>query len=105
MVALHHDSRAHVYASGIDRNAHADVNELLDLLQRPAWMADALCREHPEVRFFPERGEPTAPAKAICRDCLVRQECEAFGRDEAHGIWGGLSNRERRRLRGQRLAS
>ncbi len=36
------------------------------LLERPAWHADAACREHPEVDWFPERGDDQGPAKAVC---------------------------------------
>lgn len=78
-------------------------SELLELIHaaRPAWMADAACREHPEVEFFPTRGERTDPAKAVCSGCLVRPACLAYATEhrEAHGIWGGVSERERRRVR------
>lgn len=80
-----------------------DARRLLaELIDRPAWMDDALCREHPEVAFFLERGEDARPAKAICRSCLVREECLAYAIDHSsalQGIWGGVSDRERRRLR------
>lgn len=84
-----------------------DVLEALDrLLKRPAWQADALCREYPEVNFFPERGEDTRPAKSICRRCSVREECETFALDDPDalksGIWGGTSATERKVLRQQR---
>lgn len=54
--------------------------------------------------FFPERGEPTGPAKAVCRGCPVREACleYALAAGETFGIWGGMSERERRRLRRQR---
>jgi WhiB family redox-sensing transcriptional regulator len=61
------------------------------VLRPPAGHADAACREHPEVSWFPERGEPTTAAKAICSGCLVKQECAAYalGHEEAlDGIWG-----------------
>lgn len=66
--------------------------------RRPDWQADAACREHPEVNFFPERGESTAPAKAICSTCLVADECHQYAIDNGikDGIWGGGSGRERR---------
>ena len=75
-----------------------ELPALLDGSGRPAWMADAACREHPEVSFFPVRGESTgATAKAICRRCLVRVECEAFAVEHGEiGIWGGTSERQRR---------
>jgi WhiB family redox-sensing transcriptional regulator len=64
---------------------------------RPAWMADAACREHPEVNFFPGRGRAAESAKAVCRACLVREECLAYAL-EHHlvGVWGGTTERERR---------
>lgn len=51
--------------------------------------------------FFPSRGAPTAPAKAICAVCEVRAECLdwAIEHSEKYGIWGGLSERERRHIR------
>jgi hypothetical protein len=61
---------------------------------------DALCRERPGVNFFPPRGEPAAPAKAVCRQCLVREEClkAAPAEPETAGVWGGTSRLERRAL-------
>ena len=48
----------------------------LDVLLDPTpWAADALCVEYPEVEFFPERGQDSRPAKAVCARCLVRFEC------------------------------
>jgi WhiB family transcriptional regulator, redox-sensing transcriptional regulator len=60
----------------------------------------------PEL-FFPLRGESTAPAKAACRGCVVREECleYALANGEKFGIWGGMSERERRRLRRDRKAA
>jgi WhiB family redox-sensing transcriptional regulator len=53
----------------------------------------------PEL-FFPVRGEDDRTAKEVCRDCPVRPECREHGiRHEIHGIWGGLSGRERRAIR------
>lgn len=54
--------------------------------------------------FFPERGASTRQAKEVCRGCLVREECleYALANGEKFGIWGGLSERERRRIRRQR---
>ena len=50
--------------------------------------------------FFPEKGVSTRDAKQVCRGCDVREECLAYAlaNDEKFGIWGGLSERERRRL-------
>ena len=65
------------------------------------WRASALCAEVDPDAFFPEKGESTRAAKTICRKCLVKVEClrSALANDERFGVWGGLSDRERRRLR------
>ncbi len=65
------------------------------------WRDSALCAEVDPDAFFPEKGGSTRLAKGICRKCLVKAEClrSALTNDERFGIWGGLSERERRRLR------
>ena len=67
------------------------------------WQERALCAETDPEAFFPEKGGSTHEAKKICTVCEVRAECleYALGNDERFGIWGGLSERERRRLRRQ----
>jgi hypothetical protein len=74
---------------------------LADLLVRPGWMLDALCREHAEVNFYPDRGESIAPARAVCARCLVRTEClsDAIDHGEDDGVWGGSSGIQRKRAR------
>lgn len=54
-------------------------------------------------RRLPEKGGSTREAKRICQACAVRDECleYALEHDERFGIWGGLSDRERRRLKRQ----
>jgi WhiB family redox-sensing transcriptional regulator len=82
--------------------ARADPPDLAGYVERPAWMRDALCREFPDVTFFPERGEATEPAKAICGRCSVASECLAYALTlgpTLQGTWGGTSGRERRQLR------
>ncbi|RBY77816.1 WhiB family transcriptional regulator [Geodermatophilus sp. TF02-6] len=66
-----------------------------------AWQERALCAETDPEAFFPEKGGSTREAKKICTGCEVRAECleYALANDERFGIWGGLSERERRRLR------
>lgn len=66
-----------------------------------AWQADALCAQTDPEAFFPEKGGSTREAKRVCEGCEVRSECldYALANDERFGIWGGLSERERRRLR------
>ena len=67
------------------------------------WQERALCAETDPEAFFPEKGGSTREAKKICTGCEVRAECleYALSNDERFGIWGGLSERERRRLRRQ----
>jgi WhiB family redox-sensing transcriptional regulator len=67
----------------------------------PRWQEQALCSQTDPESFFPEKGGSTREAKRICAACDVKQECleYALQRDERFGIWGGLSERERRRLR------
>ena len=65
------------------------------------WQERALCAQTDPEAFFPEKGGSTREAKRICAGCEVRAECleYALAQDERFGIWGGLSERERRRLR------
>jgi WhiB family transcriptional regulator, redox-sensing transcriptional regulator len=65
------------------------------------WIADAACKGTDTTIFFPTRGVSTAPAKAICAECPVRMECceRAIAMSLKSGIFGGLSERERRRVR------
>lgn len=66
-----------------------------------AWQSDALCAQTDPEAFFPEKGGSTRDAKKICTSCEVRAQCleYALQNDERFGIWGGLSERERRKLR------
>ncbi len=66
-----------------------------------AWQTDALCAQTDPEAFFPEKGGSTRDAKKICASCEVRAQCleYALQNDERFGIWGGLSERERRKLR------
>jgi WhiB family redox-sensing transcriptional regulator len=66
-----------------------------------SWQGDALCAQTDPEAFFPEKGGSTRDAKKICGQCEVKAECleYALSNDERFGIWGGLSERERRRLR------
>jgi WhiB family redox-sensing transcriptional regulator len=66
-----------------------------------AWQSDSLCAQTDPEAFFPEKGGSTRDAKKICASCEVRAQCleYALENDERFGIWGGLSERERRKLR------
>ena len=65
------------------------------------WQENALCAQTDPEAFFPEKGGSTREAKRICLGCEVRDKCleYALANDERFGIWGGLSERERRRLK------
>ena len=69
------------------------------------WQDRARCRDYDPEIFFPEKGGSSREAKRICAQCTVQRECldYALSNDERFGIWGGLSERERRRLK--KLAS
>ncbi|HSH23249.1 MAG TPA: WhiB family transcriptional regulator [Acidimicrobiales bacterium] len=66
-----------------------------------SWQRLANCLGVDPDLFFPERGASTREAKEVCRGCVVRDECldYALANGEKFGIWGGLSERERRRVR------
>ena len=68
------------------------------------WQEHANCLGVDPDLFFPERGASTREAKGVCGGCEVRLACLEYALDhsEKFGIWGGLSERERRRLRRQR---
>lgn len=77
-----------------------DLSGLFEAVDQD-WQEQALCAQTDPEAFFPEKGGSTREAKRICRACGVRDECleYALEHDERFGIWGGLSERERRRLK------
>jgi WhiB family redox-sensing transcriptional regulator len=81
-----------------------DLEKALALDEHLAWQDQANCKGANADLFFPERGASTRAAKAICKECLVRSECLDFAitTGEKFGIWGGMSERERRRVRRER---
>ena len=99
----------------ITRNAHAGPvypgnRRLIDVFAAVApaaspadlsWRDLAVCAETDPEAFFPEKGGSTREAKRVCRGCEVRAECLEYALDhgERFGIWGGMSERERRRLK------
>ncbi len=66
-----------------------------------SWQADAVCAQTDPEAFFPAKGGSARDAKRICQGCDVKQQCleYALANDERFGIWGGLSERERRKLK------
>ncbi|WP_318152398.1 WhiB family transcriptional regulator [Brachybacterium huguangmaarense] len=80
----------------VDLTAITDVDE-----PEASWQERALCAQTDPEAFFPEKGGSTREAKKVCVSCEVRAECleYALQNDERFGIWGGLSERERRKLK------
>lgn len=70
------------------------------------WMADALCRDLPPAVFFPRDGAGVEVARRYCATCPVRMECLEYALEHHidHGVWGGASERERRRIARSRRA-
>lgn len=66
-----------------------------------SWMVDAACVGVDPDLFFPEPGASVQEAKAVCAGCPVREECldYAMSHHENWGIWGGVTARERARMR------
>lgn len=79
---------------------------MIPVYTRPDWHADANCRGLDPELFFPAQGEATRHIKAVCRECDVQVECATFALNtgQHHGIWGGLSEKERRQIRRRRAA-
>lgn len=73
----------------------------LDPDAETAWQDRGLCAQADPDAWFPDKGESARPAKAVCRGCPVRTECLTYALEhgERHGIWGGLTERQRRRLK------
>jgi WhiB family redox-sensing transcriptional regulator len=76
----------------------------VDFGEDKSWQDLANCLGVDPDLFFPERGASTREAKEVCRGCVVRDDCleYALANGEKFGIWGGMSERERRRIRRQR---
>lgn len=79
-------------------------NLLMPLLIDENWQDGANCLGVDPDLFFPERGASTREAKEVCRACVVREQCLEYSlqNGEKFGIWGGLSELERRSIRRQR---
>lgn len=74
---------------------------------RHSWMDGAPCQQVDPEDFYPEKGGSPAAAKKVCAGCGVKDVCLAWAleRNERYGVWGGLSERERRRLQGRNVSS
>jgi WhiB family redox-sensing transcriptional regulator len=74
------------------------------LAQPEPWIEQAACHGVDPKVFFPSRGDDPRPAKKMCMSCPVRAQCldYALRTNQAYGIWGATSERQRRRMRRQR---
>lgn len=65
-----------------------------------AWMAEGNCAHREPSTFFPSDGVGVEIAKRICQDCPVISQCLEYAIEHRidHGVWGGTSERERRRI-------
>ena len=87
-----------------DESSENPLAELWGLFKRDddvSWQHKALCSQTAPEAFFPEKGGSTRDAKRVCAQCEVREQCLkwAIDHDERFGIWGGMSERERRRYK------
>ena len=75
--------------------------DLVNITAPPEWMTDGVCAQVDPDLWFPEKGGSTREAKALCARCPVHPECLAYAlaHDERFGVWGGASERDRRRMR------
>lgn len=83
------------------------ATELDETADELAWQDRALCAQTDAEIFFPEKGGSTREAKKVCKLCFVRTNClqYALDKDERFGIWGGMSERERRKLQRTAVAA
>jgi WhiB family redox-sensing transcriptional regulator len=98
------DQQSGIGMRGAEANAGGEdevLASLFDHHEEQGWQERALCAQTDPEAFFPEKGGSTREAKRICQSCEVRAECleYALAHDERFGIWGGMSERERRKLR------
>ncbi|AVO21663.1 WhiB family transcription factor [Mycobacterium phage MooMoo] len=65
------------------------------------WADRAVCQTTDPESFYPEKGSSTKDAKQVCAGCPVRVECLQWALDnnEEFGVWGGYSERERRKIK------
>jgi WhiB family redox-sensing transcriptional regulator len=69
-----------------------------------SWRTKGACRGLDPQIFFPLEDDEADQAKAVCRECAVQESCleHALGVREKDGVWGGRTERERRRIIRQR---
>lgn len=69
-------------------------------MTNPTWHDEGICQTTDPAIFYPEPGDSDTTARKICAGCPVRRTCldHALTKPEWHGVWGGISQNERRRL-------
>ena len=79
--------------------SHVTVLPLSEV-EELGWQERALCAQTDPEAFFPEKGGSTREAKRICAGCDVKTQCLEYALTNRieHGVWGGTSERERRRI-------
>jgi WhiB family redox-sensing transcriptional regulator len=84
-----------------DRAALALLDQVFIGGAVPDWRDAALCAQTDPDAFFPEAGGSNRDAKRICQRCPVQVQCleDALLRNERHGVWGGMSERQRQKMR------
>jgi WhiB family redox-sensing transcriptional regulator len=86
---------------------HPRRNIPVDSEYATAWMSDGNCRNYPPATFFPSDGVGVDRARKICHNCAVAEPCLEYALEQRieHGVWGGCSERERRRILKRRKSS
>lgn len=76
-------------------------------MEQTSWMARGSCASVPPAIFFPSDGAGVEAARKICESCRVRTPCLEYALEQRidHGVWGGCSERERRRILKRRRAA
>ena len=96
----------HVSRTTDEDGAEALLRRLVKQGGDLSWQLEARCAQTDPDAFFPDRGRSAQDAKKVCEDCAVREKCLdwAIEHNERFGIWGGLSQQERKKLRRTRRA-
>lgn len=71
-----------------------------EVMLETSWMVQGRCRDLPPEVFFPSDGVGVEVARHYCADCPVKSQCLEYALENhiEHGVWGGASERERRRI-------
>src|SRR5829696_5315603 len=99
--SIHSSLERHIPPPGRPAKSPAQAGRSVGVEEVFGRQERALCAQTDPEAFFPEKGGSTREAKKVCLSCDVRGECleYALAHDERFGIWGGLSERERRKLK------